>query len=197
MRIAACHAAIVVVVAVALLSAGTAIAQVTVSKAAVTDEQAPCPMQLDVKLGALGRRPSLREVQVGHAWFSDEMQKYVCHTERISRLMVLKKSEKRGRLEMSITTTVKSEQWRQDVDLTVSLLDPTGKQLCSNSWKDLTVGKDREISNYTWVTMASRTKTPEMDCTVDATQFAEMFSGDSLPEIRIMLKPKVDEDEKK
>ena len=125
------------------------------------------------------------------------MQKYVCHTERIARLMVLKKSEKRGRLEMSITTTVKSEQWRQDIDLTVSLLDSTGKQLCSNTWKDLTVGKDREISNYTWVTMASRTKTPEMDCTVDATRFAEMFSGDNLPEIRVVLNPKVDEEEKK
>src|ERR1700732_68608 len=196
MRIAACHVA-VVATAVALLSVGTALAQVTVSKATVADEHAPCPMQLDVKLGPLGRRPSLRDVQVGHAWLSDEMQKYVCHTERIARLMVLKKSDKRGRLEMSITTTVKSEQWRQDVDLTVSLLDPTGKQLCSNTWKDLTVGKDREISNYTWVTMASRTKTPEMDCTVDATRFAEMFSGDNLPEIRVVLNPKVDEEEKK
>lgn len=69
--------------------------------------------------------------------------------------------------------------------------------LCSNTWKDLTVGKDREISNWTWVTMASRTKTPEMECIVDAAQFAAMFSGDNLPEIRIVLKPKVDEDEKK
>jgi hypothetical protein len=196
MRIAACCAAIVGL-ALALLSVGAAKAQVSVSKAAVADEREPCPMQLDVKLGALGKRPSLREVQVGHAWLSDEMQKYVCHTERISRLMVLKKREKRGRLEMSITTTVKSEQWRQDIDLTVSLIDPAGKVLCSNTWKDLTVGKDREISNYTWVTMASRTKTPEMECIVDAAQFGAMFSGDNLPEIRIVLKPKVDEDEKK
>jgi hypothetical protein len=125
------------------------------------------------------------------------MQKYVCHTERIARVMVLKKSEKHGRLEMSIMTTVKSEQWRQDVDLTVTMLDPDGKPICSNTWKDLTVGKDREISNYTWVTMASRTKTEEMECTVDAARFAAMFIGDKLPQIRVVLKPQIDEDEEK
>jgi hypothetical protein len=114
-------------------------AQVSVSKPANTDEKMPCPMCLDVKLGALAKRPSLGDVQVGHAWFSEEMQKYMCHTERVSRVMVFKKSEKHGRLEMSIMTTVKREQWRQDVDLTVTMLDPDGKPVCSNTdgWRPL------------------------------------------------------------
>ena len=180
---------------------GTAAGQVTVSQPTEinglpADKKVPCPMQLDIPLGRLGARPSLAELKVGSGLVSHEMQRYVCHTERVSSVMVSKVDEGHGRVHLSIVTTVRSEQWRQDVDLTVSLLDPDVKPVCSKTWKDLTVGKDRAISNFTWVTMASSTKTPQMDCRLDSAKLTAMFAGEQKPTLRVVLNPKLDPDDK-
>jgi hypothetical protein len=197
------HAAVPVIL-IALLAftvLGAAAAQVTVSKpteinGVSADEQVPCPMQLDVQLGPSAKRHSLADVKVGGAWSSDETSKFVCHTERVARVYVSKKKEWGSILYLLVSATIKSEQWRQDVDVTLSLLSPTGKVLCSKSWEDLTVGKDRAISKITWVTMASETKSVEFECKVDGARFAAMFSGEQNPAVRVVLKPKIDPEDK-
>jgi hypothetical protein len=176
---------------------GTAAAQVTVSQpkeinGVPADERVPCPMQLDIPLGSIGG-PSLAELPVGRRLVTHAMQKYVCHTERISGVTVAKEDEHHGRVHLSITTTVSSEQWRQDVDLTVALLDSDGKPVCEDAWKDLTVGKDRAIASFTWVTMASSTKTPQMNCRLDSAKLAGIGPQ---PTLRIVLSPKLDPDDK-
>jgi hypothetical protein len=176
---------------------GTAAAQVTVSQpkeinGVPADERVPCPMQLDIPLGSIGA-PSLAELPVGRRLVTHAMQKYVCHTERISGVTVAKEDEHHGRVHLSITTTVSSEQWRQDVDLTVALLDSDGKPVCEDAWKDLTVGKDRAIASFTWVTMASSTKTPQMNCRLDSAKLAGIGPQ---PTLRIVLSPKLDPDDK-
>jgi len=148
-------------------------------------------MQLDIPLGSIGA-PSLAELPVGGRLVTHAMQKYVCHTERISGVTVAKEDEHHGRVHLSITTTVSSEQWRQDVDLTVALLDSDGKPVCEDAWKDLTVGKDRAIASLTWVTMASSTKTPQMNCRLDSAKLAGVGPK---PMLRIVLSPKIDPDD--
>jgi hypothetical protein len=169
-------------------------AQVTVSqpRSVSSDEKVPCPMQLDIPLGSIGTT-SLAELPVGRRLVTHAMQKYVCHTERISGVTVAKEDEHHGRVHLSITTTVSSEQWRQDVDLTVALLDSDGKPVCEDAWKDLTVGKDRAIASFTWVTMASSTKTPQMNCRLDSAKLAGIGPQ---PTLRIVLSPKLDPDDK-
>jgi hypothetical protein len=162
------------------------------------DQKVPCPMQLDIPLGKpTPKGLSLAEVQLKHAWTSSSMRPYVCHEERIAHVTILKRDEKHGRSYFTVSTTVQSEEWRQDVDLTVAILAPNGKQICGEKWTDLTVGKDRSVSNYTWVTMASHTKSPEFDCSIRTDDLATMFTDGKTPTLRLILRPKLDEDDEK
>lgn len=107
--------------------------------------------------------------------------------------MFLRKiKEKRGQVSFVTQLRVMSEQWRQDVDLTVSIVTPDGEVHCLESKDNLTVGKDRAISNVTWVTMASRTKMPEFPCAMASSDFVAMFADGQAPTLRIVLAPELD-----
>jgi hypothetical protein len=138
-------------------------AQVTVSqgtdqaaeKIQADDIPSPCPMQLDISLGATPERRAFSDLPPGEAWVSTDMRHYVCHTERVGLVFLRNIKDTKGRVELAIQTTIMSEQWRQDVDLTVSLVDGEGREFCRSRKENLTVGKDRRISDVTWVTFAS------------------------------------------
>lgn len=183
-----------------LLLTSTAVAQVQVTTAGedarpnAEDIRIDCPLQIDVPLNASERRSSFLDYKEGQTFLSNEMNNYVCHTERIANAWLRKKKVNRKKVILAIGTTVKSEQWRQDVDLEVSLLGPDGRAACRKLYQDLTVGKDRAISGITWVAMASSTKTPNFDCVLDAAKFAALFAGAEPPKLRLVLSPHLDDD---
>jgi hypothetical protein len=104
--------------------------------------------------------------------------------------------ERRKRVELTIQPTVKSEQWRQDVDLTVSLVASDGREYCRFEKNNLTVGKDRAISSVTWGTMASSTKRPIFDCTLSKDDYDSLFTKNEAPVLRIILAPQLDAEDK-
>ena len=180
----------------------SASAQVTVTKpaeAASEDISRPCPMQIDLPLGANPelKRRGFADLPLGHTWLSTEMRQYVCHTERIAMVALRRVKERRKKVELTIQPTVKSEQWRQDVDLIVSLVAPDGKEYCRFKKSNLTVGKDRAISSVTWVTLASSTKRPLFDCKLSKADYDSLFAGSEAPVLRIILAPQLDTEDKK
>jgi hypothetical protein len=186
-------------------SAGTA--QVTVtqapeeaaseSKINTGDIPSPCPMQIDVSLAANPalKRRAFAEMPKGQTWVSRDMKAYVCHTERIAMLSVRTAKDKKSSVELVLQPTVMSEQWRQDVNLTVSLVGADGHEYCRNREESLTVGKDRNISQVTWVTFASSTKRPEFKCKLSRGQYDSLFSAEKAPVVRIILAPELDDED--
>jgi len=177
-------------------------AQVAVTQA--TDEAAgkiqandipsPCPMQLDISLGPTAERRGFSELPPGDAWVSTDMRHYVCHTERVSMVFLRNVKNKKNRVELVIQPTIMSEQWRQDIDLTVSLVDNQGHEFCRARRDNLTVGKDRRISDVTWVTFASHTKRPEFECKLTRSQYESLFSSEGPPTLRIILAPELEDE---
>ena len=100
--------------------------------------------------------------------------------------------DKRASVELVIQPTVMSEQWRQDIDLTVSLIDASGREFCRSRKDNLTVGKDRAISDVTWVTFASSTKRPEFKCKLTRDQYETVFGAEAPPTLRIILAPEIE-----
>lgn len=166
----------------------------TSSKIQAGDIPSPCPMQLDISLGATPERRAFSDLPPGEYWLNTEMRHYVCHTERVSMVLLRNVKQKRDSVELVIQPTVMSEQWRQDVDLTVSLIDAGGREFCRARKDNLTVGKDRAISDVTWVTFASSTKRPEFKCKLARAQYEELFSTDGPPTLRIILSPEIEDE---
>lgn len=158
------------------------------------DIPSPCPMQIDISLGATPERRAFGDLPAGESWVSTEMKHYVCHTERVSMVLMRNVKDKKRTVELLLQPTIKSEQWRQDVGLTVSLVSADGKEFCRAREDDLTVGKDRAISDVTWVTFASSTKRPEFRCKLPRDQYEELFHADEAPTLRIILDPEVEEE---
>lgn len=178
-------------------SAQVAVTQATEevsSKIHADDIPSPCPMQLDISLGATPERRGFSELRVGEAWVNTEMRHYVCHTERVSMVFLRNVKNKRDGVELVIQPTVMSEQWRQDVDLTVSLIDASGQEFCRTRKDNLTVGKDRAISDVTWVTFASSTKRPEFKCKLTRVQYESVFDAEAPPTLRIILAPEIEDE---
>lgn len=164
------------------------------AKIRADDIPSPCPMQLDISLGPTPQRRAFSDLPPGEAWVSTDMRHYVCHTERVSMVFLRNVKNKKNRVELVIQTAIMSEQWRQDVDLTVSLVDVEGREFCRARRDNLTVGKDRRISDLTWVTFASHTKRPQFECELTRSQYESLFSSEEPPTLRIILDPETDEE---
>ncbi len=185
-------AAVLFFAGAAICAAQTTVTQVKPDPNTPPDVKVDCPMQIDVPMGVEGKKSAFIDMKVEQGWQRRGMANYVCHTERISQVYAKKTKEKKNKLEFEVNVTAKSEQYRQDVDLTVSVLDLAGKPLCSKIWRSLTIGKDH--SGYVpWVAMASETKTLSLECAVEREKFAAMFSDTATPTIRVIVAPKIED----
>jgi hypothetical protein len=144
------------------------------------------PMVIEVSLGATPRRKSLQDV---HDWVATETGTYSCQQARV-RAIEVRREEKRGKVTLRVLPSLVTQQRRQDMDVTVSVVSDS-KEIRTKSWESLTVGDD-SLANRSGTTigafMASTSKTPEADFEFTSQEFAALFGPDRAPSIRVVLK---------
>jgi len=144
------------------------------------------PMLIEVSLGATPKRKSLQDVR---AWVATETGHYSCQQARV-RVIEVRKEEQRGKVMLRVLPSLVTQQRRQDMDVTVSVVSDS-KEIRTKTWESLTVGDDNSLANRSGTTigafMASTSKTPEADFEFTSQEFASLFGSDRAPSIRVVL----------
>lgn len=157
------------------------------SEAQARYQEIASPMLIEVSLGATPKRKSLQEV---HAWVATETGRYSCQQARV-RVIEVRKEEQRGKVMPRVLPSLVTEQRRQDMDVTVSVISDS-KEIRTRSWESLTVGDDNSLANRSGTTigafMASTSKTPEADFEFTSQEFAALFGPDRAPSVRVVIK---------
>lgn len=145
------------------------------------------PMLIEVSLGATPKRKSLQDVQ---AWVATETRAYVCQQARV-RAIEVRKEERRGKVTLHVLSSLVTEQRRQDMDVTVSVVSDS-KEIRTKSWESLTVGDDNSLANRSGTTigafLASTSKTPQADFEFTSQEFAALFGPERAPSVRVVIK---------
>ena len=114
------------------------------------DVEVPNPMLLEVKISTAKGANPLSAVDQGKIhWYSSATKKFVVDRARVSRVYVHtdELNKKKGHVNVIVMATVASGWFRQDLDFTLQLLGPDGKELARRHWDNETVGND---SGVTW-----------------------------------------------
>jgi len=146
------------------------------------------PMVIEVSLGATPKRKSVQDV---NSWVATETGKYSCQQARV-RAIDVQREEKRGKVILRVRPSLVTEQRRQDMDVTVSIVSDT-KEIRKRFWESLTVGDDNSTANkfaWNWVgaAMASQSKSPQAEFEFTAQEFAALFGTDRAPSVRVVIK---------
>lgn len=151
------------------------------------------PMQVEVSLGATPKRKSVQEIGNQRAWVATETSTYTCETARV-RMIEVFKEEHRGKVRLRVMPLLATEQRRQDVDITVSLVSD-GKEVGTPVvFKSLTIGADDSTANklaqlslYA-AAFGSTSKAPAADFELTREQFAALWGPNRAPSVRLVLK---------
>jgi hypothetical protein len=73
-------------------------------------------------------------------WSTTETARFVCDKARLGLLSLTGGKSRKGETPVEILGRFESEWFRQDLDITMTLVDADGKVLAKQSWDDLTVG---------------------------------------------------------
>ena len=151
------------------------------------------PMQVEVSLGATPKRKSVQEIENQHAWVATETGTYTCETARV-RMIEVFKEEHRGQVRLKVMPMLATEQRRQDVDITVSLVSD-GKEIATPVvFKNLTIGADNSTANklaqlslYA-AAAGSTSKAPAAEFELTRGQFAALWGPNRAPSVRVVVK---------
>jgi len=129
------------------------------------------PMVVDVAIPAW--KPGVRDRPT--AWTSSGTERFVCDRARVKQLRVVRSPRpleihvgpgmhpwtKGAFMELEVTPTLTTEWYRQDVNLTIMLLEADGKTVLGRQlWSDLTIGKENAASAIgMWGSSSSKSPT--------------------------------------
>jgi hypothetical protein len=146
-------------------------------------------MLLDISLGGGENKKPLGDASVNGRTFY-ETKNFATDKARITKVTVTKRPGKRGAIALEVQPTITTGYYRQDLDLTVAIVDSAGKEVRKKLWDDLTVGTDDNAANKAGclVCGASSTKRPEVTFEFKAGEFERLFEGGAAPVLRLLVK---------
>ncbi len=162
----------------------------------VPPQEIASPMQIEVSMAATPKRKSVQDMDAMHAWVATESANYTCQTARV-RLIQIWKEDNRGKVRLRIIPDLMTEQRRQDLDVTVSVVSDS-KEVRRNFAANLTIGDDHSTANKLaaltlWAAAAGSTsKSPEVDFEFTKEEFAALWGPDRAPSVRVVLNVKID-----
>jgi hypothetical protein len=156
--------------------------------AATALSEVASPMLLEVSLAATDERRALWQLEPGLSFVARETRDFVCDQARVTHLMVTRGKEKRGRVPLTISPSLTSGWYRQDIDLTVVLETGDGKVLGKRTWDDLTIGNAG--GPY-----AGRPKSPELELSLPQETWEREFADGKSPKVRILVEIQGEEDD--
>jgi hypothetical protein len=159
-----------------------------------TYKEIASPMQIEVSLGATPKRKSVQEIQNQHAWVATETGAYTCETARV-RMIEVFKEEHSGKVRLKVMPMLATEQRRQDIDLTVSLVSDDKEIVAPIVFKSLTIGADNSTANKLAATLSpvyaafgSTSKAPVAEFELTREQFAALWGENRAPSVRVVVK---------
>ena len=111
--------------------------------------------------------------------------------EKEALAQVQRSIKRNGRALVEISPAVGTSWFRQDIDLTVALLAPDGRELGKQTWDDLTIGNQAGSA----LIFGSRTKSPTLELEMTEEEFQALFANDQRPTVRVIVDVQDEEDE--
>jgi len=192
-----------------LASTIPAAAQVAAHQGTVQDTGQPdsvtvkSPMVVDVAIPPW--KPGARDRPT--AWTSTETERFVCDKARVKQLRLVRSPRpleirvgpgmhpwtKGAFMELEVTPTLTTGWYRQDVNLTIMLLEADGKTVLGRKfWDDLTIGQENAASAIgAWGSSSSKSPTLVVGL---SKEMVARFEGEGL-QARIIVDIQEDDDD--
>ncbi len=147
------------------------------------EEQMASPMLLEVPLRSVSGIPApawMSKMKVP-IWSSSDTRKFVCDRARVERVMFKHGKPKKDFVAVTVTARISSEWFRQDIDVTLTLVGLDGKQVAKRIWDDETFGNDSGL------TFGGRSKSLELEAKVPRVEWDRWMAEEGSPTIKVLL----------
>jgi hypothetical protein len=156
-------------------------AKIAHGRAAEADVPMKSPMLLEIPIQNRVGKNALSIVTPGTiGWNTSEPRKFVCDRARVGRVY-LSRGKGKKKIPLEFSASLESEWFRQDVDVTMTLLDPDGNQLAKKFWDDETLG-----NNAGWA-FAGHTKLLKLSVDIPAAQFETLATSEKPLTLKILV----------
>ena len=151
-------------------------------------EEVKDPMVLEISLGGDDKRKPLVDAGVTGRTFYDQ-KRFVVDKARVPMVTARKRPGNRGRLVLEVAPTITTGWYRQDLDVTIAVVDAGGKVVKQVVWDDLTVGRDDSWANKMgmWAAGASSTSRRTAELKFEPGEFEALFKNGQVPLLRMIL----------
>lgn len=150
---------------------------------AKVETQMESPMLLEFPLRSVDGLPVSVWMTKSKAniWTSREVRRFVCDRARVERVMFEHGKPKKGFVPITLSARISSEWFRQDIDVTISLIGLDGKEVAKKIWDDETFGNDTGLS------FGGRSKTLEVEAKVPVAEWERWAAAEGFPKIKLLL----------
>ena len=163
----------------------------TGAPASRADQEMKSPLLLELPLRSDAGLPVSVWIEKMKApkWTSSQTRRFVVDKARVSLLTFEHRKPKKGFVAVDLGAWFTSEWYRQDLDITMSLVALDGKDLARKSWKEVTVG------NGSAAPFAGRSVDLHLETRIPLAEWDRWASGEGAPLVRILVAVKGDEKE--
>ena len=138
------------------------------------------PMLLEVSLGGSATSRGVQTLKIGQIWVDTSTSRYVCDQAVVQDVRVARTESPKSRVRLLIEPGILSGWYRQDIDLTLSLVAADGKEIVHKSWKKYTIGNGK--GPY-----SGDIRRPVIDWYVPVKKFESYFADGKSPTLKILI----------
>lgn len=148
-----------------------------------TEQAMDSPMLLELPMKSVSglSAPHWMEKLKIPLWSSSETRKFVCDRARVERVVFKHKKPKKDFVPITLTAFIQSEWFRQDIDVTLSLIGLDGQVVAKKIWDDETFGNDSGM------TFGGHSKYLDLDAKVPRAEWDRWLANEGAPTIKVLL----------
>jgi len=147
---------------------------------ALGDIQVKNPMLLEIPLGPIGGRKGPAELERGQYWFTTETSRFVCDRARLIRISAERLRNQKGYAVFRFELMLLSGWYRQDIDLTATVVDQEGRVRARLHKDDLSIGNGG--GPY-----SAGTKKPQFELAVPEAEVSRLFDPSNPAKLRVIV----------
>jgi hypothetical protein len=147
---------------------------------ALGDVEIGNPMLLEVPLGRVAGRKSLAELERGQFWFTTETARFVCDRARLVRISAERLKNRKTDAVFRFDLMLLSGWYRQDIDLTATVVDQAGRVRARLHKDDLSIGNGG--GPY-----SAGTKKPDFELVVPEAELEKLFDPKAPATLKVIV----------
>ncbi|MEO8278006.1 MAG: hypothetical protein ABI639_17485 [Thermoanaerobaculia bacterium] len=137
--------------------------------------------KLPPRIQAVPKRPGWLNAGKAPTWSTLETARFTCDRARVPGLFLYVAKPKKDPVEIEVSGMFTSGWYRQDLDVTMSIVYPDGKERLRRFWDDESVGEGG--SNL----FAGHSKFLIMSVKIPQAEWAKWVSGELVPTLRVLV----------